>query len=219
MAAVTVLAVLAGAHLAAEGRAGEPEATTPEPAVLVAAAHQQSHQQSLQQSLQQSHHSDIAGAMRITPVPVSAGRTHVPVPRTAHRVGRGTAGRTPSARRQTAPPVAASGNLASVVGFALAQVGTPYRRGGAGPGGYDCSGLVSAAYLRIGVRLPRTSQQIAARGRVVPRSQVRPGDVLAWPGHVAIALGGSRMVHAPRPGTAVTVAAIYGTPRVIRLVG
>lgn len=123
--------------------------------------------------------------------------------------------------KATAGPVQvkASGSLGTVVAFALSQRGKPYVWGAAGPSAYDCSGLVMASYARIGVRLPHQSGGIAARGRVVPRSQLRPGDVLSWPGHVALFLGGNQMVAAPHSGTVVQVQKIYGTPRVIRIVG
>lgn len=133
-----------------------------------------------------------------------------------------------TARRQVAPQPKhaegyagpkATGNLAAVISFALAQAGKPYVYGAAGPSAYDCSGLIMAAYQRIGVRLPHQSEGIARRGRIVPRSQIHPGDVLHWPGHVALALGGNTMVHASRAGQPVKVATIYGSPQVIRIVG
>lgn len=128
--------------------------------------------------------------------------------------------RSPSKRRESAPaePVPAAGNLAVVIAYAMAQRGKPYRWASAGPHAFDCSGLVKASYARIGVHLPHQSGGIASRGRQVPRVQLRPGDVLAWPGHVALALGGNQMIHASRPGVPVRVATIYGSPRVVRIV-
>src|SRR5207253_3001246 len=65
-------------------------------------------------------------------------------------------------------PTAAAGGAVS---FALAQLGTPYIWGGEGPGGFDCSGLVQAAYAAAGINLPRTAQeQYDARPRL-PASQ------------------------------------------------
>lgn len=128
----------------------------------------------------------------------------------------------PPKRRQatTASPVQASGSLAAVVRFALAQVGDRYVWGASGPDSWDCSGLIMKAFAQIGIRLPHQSGGIAARGRTVPQSQLRAGDVLAWPGHVALALGRDNlMVHASRPGVPVKVATIYGNPRVVRIVG
>jgi cell wall-associated NlpC family hydrolase len=114
-------------------------------------------------------------------------------------------------------PAPASGNLAAVVNFALSQIGKPYVWGAAGPGAYDCSGLVMAAYARIGKKLPHQSEAIAAMGTYVPKSQWQPGTVLHWSGHVAIYLGGGRMVHAPHPGASVTIANVYGSPTGLRM--
>ena len=73
------------------------------------------------------------------------------------------------------PPSGAAG---TVVSFALAQVGKRYVYATSGPNTYDCSGLVAAAYARVGVKLPHQSEQIAARGRRVPSGQWMPGDVI-----------------------------------------
>lgn len=106
-----------------------------------------------------------------------------------------------------APPSGAAG---TVVNFALAQVGTPYVYGAAGPGSYDCSGLVMAAYARVGIKLPHQSEQIAARGRQVPAGQWQPGDVIHFPGHVAIYIGGGKMVEAANPSAGVRIAPLRG---------
>jgi cell wall-associated NlpC family hydrolase len=119
----------------------------------------------------------------------------------------------------TSVPLGPPGLAAQVaIAYALAQVGRPYVYGAAGPGGFDCSGLLMAAYGHAGVRLPHQSGGIAARGVAVPRGQWRAGDVLVWPGHVALYLGDGRMVHAPHTGTVVKVAPVFGTPIARRLV-
>lgn len=116
-------------------------------------------------------------------------------------------------------PVKVSGDIAVVITYALAQRGKPYRWGSAGPGSFDCSGLIMMSYRQIGVRLPHQSGAIAARGRPVPRSQARAGDVAAYPGHVGLLISPTHMVHASRAGVPVKVSAIYGSPRIIRIVG
>lgn len=105
-----------------------------------------------------------------------------------------------------------------MVAFALAQVGKRYVWATAGPSTFDCSGLVMAAFARVGVALPHQSGGIAGRGRFIPRDQWAPGDVLIYPGHVAIYLGAGRMVHAANPRRGVLVAAVYGSPTARRLV-
>lgn len=110
------------------------------------------------------------------------------------------------------------GRAAVVISFALAQVGKPYVFGAAGPGSYDCSGLLKAAFARVGISLYHQSGAIATRGAAVARADWRPGDVLAWRnrsgvvGHVAIYLGNGQIVHASRRGVPVKVAPVYGAP-------
>lgn len=97
-----------------------------------------------------------------------------------------------------------------VIAFALAQVGKPYRWAAAGPNAFDCSGLVLAAYARAGVRLPHQTGSMIRYGTPVARSQLQPGDIV-FPSssHVAIYLGGGKIVHAPKPGDHVRVAPLY----------
>jgi peptidoglycan DL-endopeptidase CwlO len=102
-----------------------------------------------------------------------------------------------------------------VVAFALAQVGTPYEKGAAGPHAYDCSGLVVAAYRAVGIELPHWSVSQAEAGRAVDWRQeaIRPGDLVFTRGdspaidlgHVGIALDGTTWISAPRPGGHVHV--------------
>lgn len=105
------------------------------------------------------------------------------------------------------PPSGAAG---TVVSFALAQVGKRYVYATSGPNTYDCSGLVAAAYARVGIKLPHQSEQIAAKGRRVPSGQWMPGDVIHTSGHVAIYVGGGKVVEAANPSAGVRVAPVRG---------
>ncbi|MFC5006613.1 C40 family peptidase [Dactylosporangium cerinum] len=105
------------------------------------------------------------------------------------------------------PPSGAAG---TVVSFALAQVGKRYVYATSGPNTYDCSGLVAAAYARVGIKLPHQSEQIAAKGRRVPSGQWMPGDVIHTSGHVAIYIGGGKMVEAANPSAGVRIAPVRG---------
>ena len=90
----------------------------------------------------------------------------------------------------------------AAVNWARARIGAPYEWGGTGAGGFDCSGLVQAAYSRLGLRLPRTTRDQAKRGQMIARDAIRAGDLVFFGdsphaiNHVGIATGRSRMVHA-----------------------
>jgi peptidoglycan DL-endopeptidase CwlO len=88
------------------------------------------------------------------------------------------------------------------VAFALAQIGKPYVWGGTGPGGYDCSGLVQAAWAAAGVSIPRTTYDQWASLPHVPSSDLQPGDLMFFDGegHVSIYVGNGQMVDAPQQG-------------------
>jgi cell wall-associated NlpC family hydrolase len=84
----------------------------------------------------------------------------------------------------------------AAVAFAAAQVGKPYCWGGNGPHCFDCSGLAHAAWAYAGQTVPRTSAEIASQLREVPLEDVRAGDILWWPGHVAIYAGSGWAIEA-----------------------
>lgn len=94
-----------------------------------------------------------------------------------------------------APNEAAAG----AVRAALTQQGVPYAWGGTTPGqGLDCSGLTQWAYGEAGVDLPRTAQEQSV-GTPVAQSDLLPGDLAVWDGHVAMVIGDGRMVEAGDP--------------------
>jgi cell wall-associated NlpC family hydrolase len=115
-----------------------------------------------------------------------------------------------------------------VIDRALSQVGVQYVWGGGtgrgpskgipGPAGdpgdrigFDCSGLMLYAFNGTGVRLPRVSRNQFNAGRKVPISDLRPGDLVFYRRggnpihHVALYIGGDRMVEAPYTGADVRV--------------
>ncbi|NMO51580.1 NlpC/P60 family protein [Actinoplanes sp. TBRC 11911] len=95
---------------------------------------------------------------------------------------------------------------------ACSLVGKPYVFGAVGPRSYDCSGLTAAAWAPEGVHLEHFTGDQINEGRRVSRADIKPGDLIFYePGnlhHVAIAIGGGMMVHAPHTGDHVRMAPI-----------
>jgi cell wall-associated NlpC family hydrolase len=97
-----------------------------------------------------------------------------------------------------APHVAPLNNaFADFVSVAEMFLGTPYLWGGKSTLGIDCSGLVQIALQASGRACPRDSDmQEASLGQAVSPDDLRRGDLLFWPGHVAIACSRETIVHA-----------------------
>jgi cell wall-associated NlpC family hydrolase len=105
---------------------------------------------------------------------------------------------------------AANGPAGRALAFALEQRGVPYLWGGESRAGYDCSGLVQAAYRIAGIGLPRTAQEQYNAGPHLPAAtQLQPGDLVFFGqspsdiGHVGIVVAPGEMVDAPHTGTVV----------------
>jgi peptidoglycan DL-endopeptidase CwlO len=95
---------------------------------------------------------------------------------------------------------------------ALDKRGDPYVWGAAGPGAFDCSGLVVWAYAQEGITLPHYTGDLWNSGVHVPRSALEPGDlVFFYPdiSHVGIYLGNGLMVDAPDFGLTVRVEPVF----------
>jgi cell wall-associated NlpC family hydrolase len=71
--------------------------------------------------------------------------------------------------------------------------GAPYRSGGITPAGVDCSGLVMAAFQRVGLALPRTVAQQYTTGQPVPKSSLRFGDVVFFNRYCQLSKSGPYM--------------------------
>jgi cell wall-associated NlpC family hydrolase len=112
-----------------------------------------------------------------------------------------------------APPAEGEGMVA--VQAALTRIGSPYSWGAAGPGAFDCSGLVMWAFGQAGVNLPHSSQALAQGGQPVSMDQMQPGDLITYysdASHVGIYIGDGMMVHASTYGTPVRVAPMDNAP-------
>ncbi|GAA1768113.1 C40 family peptidase [Streptomonospora arabica] len=109
-----------------------------------------------------------------------------------------------------------SRTLETAIAAAETRLGVPYVWGGESmsEGGYDCSGLVQWAFGEAGVSVPRVTHDQWFAGEQLEYADARRGDLIFWRNdptapdyisHVAIYLGGGRMLEAPRTGLDVRV--------------
>lgn len=116
-----------------------------------------------------------------------------------------------------------SGDGSSIASYALQFVGNPYVYGGTSlTHGTDCSGFAMSVYRKFGISLPRTSRDQSTVGKRVSVSEARAGDLVFYSNggsvnHVAICIGGGRVVHASNPSTGIKTSNIgYRKPHCVR---
>lgn len=117
-------------------------------------------------------------------------------------------------------PIVSSTSGQAILNLGLNYIGVPYVWGHRTPAGWDCLGFVSWVYTQSGIPMSNSYDSVLSAGRHLPYSQARPGDILYWPGHVAISLGNGQNVGAWNEswGTRVGEDSWLGIPTVIRVV-
>ena len=119
-------------------------------------------------------------------------------------------GRPAPAGPAVAPPAPSTGAGQRALAAAEAELGKPYRYGGAGPGSFDCSGLAMFAWRAAGVSLPHSASDQYGSTPHVPLSSLQPGDLLFFGssgsiGHVSLYVSPGRMIEAEDSGTVVSI--------------
>lgn len=111
-----------------------------------------------------------------------------------------------------------SGTGQEIANYACQFVGRPYVRGGTSlTNGADCSGFTQSVFRNFGISIPRTSGSQAGGGKGVSYSEIQPGDIVCYAGHVAIYIGGGKIVHASSPATGIKISSVtYRTILAVR---
>ena len=115
-----------------------------------------------------------------------------------------------SKRSGTTATVSGGGGGSSIASTGLRYVGNPYVYGGNSlTNGTDCSGFVHLIHAACGISTPRDSNSLAGGGRAVSESEMLPGDVVCYFGHVGIYIGNGQIVHASTPSSGIKVSNMY----------
>lgn len=107
----------------------------------------------------------------------------------------------------TAVSVSRSGSSATgsrVIAKAAQYLGTPYRYGGASPGGFDCSGFTSYVFQQFGISLNRSAAGQYGQGSAVSKASLIAGDLVFFNtyggvSHVGIYTGNGEFIHSSSP--------------------
>ena len=94
----------------------------------------------------------------------------------------------------------------SIAAYGCQFIGNPYVAGGTSlTNGADCSGFVYSIYKDFGYKIPRNSYSLRSAGREVAYADAEPGDIICYPGHVALYLGNGMIVHASTEKTGIKI--------------
>ena len=108
-----------------------------------------------------------------------------------------------------------SGDGSVIAAYGLKFVGNPYRYGGTSlTNGTDCSGFTMSIFKKFGISLPRTSSEQSRTGKKISVSDARAGDLIFYGSgghvsHVALCIGGGRVVHASNRKDGIKTSNIY----------
>ena len=107
----------------------------------------------------------------------------------------------------------ASSNGQAVVSYASQFLGNPYVYGGTSlTNGTDCSGFVMGVYAHFGVGLSHSSSSMRGAGYGVSVSDMQPGDIVCYSGHVGIYAGGGSIINAATESTGITYTNVNYAP-------
>ena len=157
----------------------------------------------------------LAVALPISPMAPAPAASAVPAPRVSVENSVAATVTTGDRKKRTSRSARSFAARASrVMATGNSLKGVPYRRGGATPRGFDCSGFTSYVYRKAGISLPHSATAQMHRARRISRGQARPGDLVFFHGgrgayHVGIYAGGNRTLHSPRPGGRVSTVNIW----------
>ena len=122
-------------------------------------------------------------------------------------------------QKETAKETVETASRTALVAYAQQFLGNPYVYGGTSlTKGADCSGFVMSVFSHFGISTGRSSRDQAARGKTIPVSEVKPGDLLfyasgSYINHVGIYVGNGKVIHSSTPATGICYApSNYRTP-------
>ena len=145
------------------------------------------------------------------PAETTAPAKEQPPEETTKQTTAATSKQTSKTTEAPAPAAPDASKAETVVAYAKSNVGGSYVWGGASFKACDCSGLVMLAYSQVGISLPHYTGYQASYGREVAYSDMQPGDCIyfgtspANSYHVAMYIGGGRMVHAENSRTGIVI--------------
>lgn len=116
--------------------------------------------------------------------------------------------------------VDASGRAGAAIAFARSQIGDRYVYGGTGPDGWDCSGLMQAAFAAAGASIPRVAGAQYSAAQPVPFGSIQPGDLVFYAdmSHVGLYIGGGKVIEAANSSVPVRVGSLsYGFSKAARV--